>query len=161
MKVLPWILCVILIVFLFCKCNKERKNSDSTFSDTTMYYDTIRYDTLIPRDTLIVRYVIEKLQIIKDSTLIDSVKHDSLLKDSANVIIPISQNYYKEEDFEAWVSGYKASLDSIRIFQNNFYVKKIVKRKKWGIGLQVGYELSPSAHGLYMGIGISYNLFQW
>ena len=35
------------------------------------------------------------------------------------------------------------------------------KRKRWGLSLQVGYGIYKGGKGLYLGGGVSYNLFMW
>lgn len=161
MKVLPWILCVVLASILLLKCGSESTCTKQSYYDTILFYDTIKYDTLIPRDSIVIKYITEKLPVVKDSISCDSSKQDTLQQDSALVVIPITQKHYKEDDFEAWVSGYKAALDSIHVYPEHFYLKERVKRKRWGIGLQVGYGIVPGKHGFYGGIGVSYNLFGW
>lgn len=161
MKVLPWIVCVILAFILLLKCGREPTGIVQSYYDTISFYDTIKYDTLIPRDSVVIKYVTDKLPVAKDSAMCDSSMQDKFQQDSAKVIIPITQKYYKEDDFEAWVSGYKAALDSIHVFPEHFYLKEKVKKKRWGIGLQVGYGVFPGDRGGYCGIGVSYNLFQW
>lgn len=160
MKVLPWILCIVLSSILLFRCGRKSV-IEQVYYDTIPFYDTIKYDTLIPRDSVVIKYVSEKLPVLKDSISCDSSKQDILQHDSVKVVIPITQKHYKENDFEAWVSGYKAALDSIHVYPEHFYLKEKVKRKRWGIGLQVGYCIVPGNHGVYGGIGVSYNLFGW
>ena len=69
----------------------------------------------------------------------------------------------------AVVSGYlDPRLDKLQIFPktiyqtvtNDIYYPVTVKQKKkrWGLGLQAGYGYPG---GLYVGGGVSYNLFMW
>ena len=41
---------------------------------------------------------------------------------------------------------------------NDIYHTIVPKKKRWGLGLQVGYDYIGEG---YVGIGISYNIFQW
>ncbi len=75
------------------------------------------------------------------------------------------QKEYKDSIYTAWVSGYDARLDSIKIYPrtkviiNTIYRDiTVTKKKPWGIGVQfgVGYP-----RGFYAGIGISYDLYSW
>lgn len=156
MKVLPWILVLVLIVVLLYRCGVNEKADQIPYYETIPFYDTIRYDTVIPRDSVIIRYEIVKLLVLPDTTLKELP--DTTGQDSAEVIIPITQKYYKEKDFEAWVSGYCPVLDSFHIFSKGFYLKEKVKRKRWGIGLQAGYGYPT---GWYVGAGVTFNLWQW
>lgn len=156
MKALPWILVLALIVVLLYRCRVNEKPDQIPYYDTIPFYDTIRYDTVIPRDSVIIRYEVVKLPVLPDTTLKESP--DTIGQDSAEVILPITQKYYKEKDFEAWVSGYRAALDSFHIFSKGFYLKEKIKRKRWGIGLQAGYGYPT---GWYVGAGVTFNLWQW
>ena len=154
-KALPWILVVLLAIGLFYRCGDEKVHN-LPYYDTIPFYDTIRYDTVIPRDSVIISYQVVKLPVLPDTTLEKAL--DSTVRDSAEVVIPITQKHYKEVDFEAWVSGYRAELDSFHIFSKGFYLKEKVKRKRWGIGLQAGYGYPT---GWYVGAGVTFNLWQW
>ena len=72
------------------------------------------------------------------------------------MIIPITSKEYKTDDYRAVVSGYKPSLDFMEVYREKEIIT--LKPKRWGLGLQVGYGY-PS--GLYVGGGVSYNLFMW
>lgn len=70
-------------------------------------------------------------------------------------------------DYDAWISGYRPELDSLRIYRNTAQlintttVKTYQRPKRWGIGIQVGYGMTvaaePKLHP-YIGIGLSYNI---
>lgn len=56
------------------------------------------------------------------------------VNDTIRVPIPIEQKYYKEEGkYEAWVSGYKPSLDKINVFNKTEYktVTNNIYRNAW------------------------------
>ena len=48
----------------------------------------------------------------------------------------------------------------MEIYRDNDIITLIPmqRQKRWGIGLQVGYS---NLSGLYIGAGVSYNLFTW
>lgn len=80
------------------------------------------------------------------------------IRDTVFVYIPITQKVYRDSLYTAWVSGYSVKLDSIELYNKvqTISVHEKVKRKRFGIGLQVGYGFP---HGAYAGVGLSYNLF--
>ena len=88
--------------------------------------------------------------------------------DSATVQIPITQTVYEDSTYTAYVSGYRASLDSL-IFRMPREVTMITnthyqKPKRWSVGIQVGYGMTLKGtpqFAPYMGIGVSYNLFSF
>lgn len=83
-----------------------------------------------------------------------------------DTVVYREQAYYEDSLYRAWVSGYRPKLDSLMVFPktvyqtvtNDIYHTIVLKKKRWGLGLQAGYGY-PS--GIYAGVGISYNLFQW
>lgn len=127
-----------------------------------------RTDTLYLKDTNIYRFpdMVSEITIPEETIVID----DSLIIISDSVgVLPEQQKHYREDDYEAWVSGYKPRLDSIYVFPETRYITNEiqVKRKptKWGIGIQAGYGVAlPNGKpqmAPYIGIGISYNLIRF
>ncbi|MFV0586910.1 DUF6808 domain-containing protein [Bacteroides reticulotermitis] len=151
MKTLPWILVALLAIgCLFLYFRQQKAMPADVQPDTIIRIDTVR-------DTVPVLY---KVRIVRIDTVYMRVvtsKNDTV-KDSVLVELPITQKEYKTKEYQAWVSGYRPNLDSVYTFipTTTIYVKQKVKR--WGVGLQAGYGY-PS--GLYVGIGVSYNLWQW
>ena len=90
------------------------------------------------------------------------------IPDSADVVIPITQTIYEDSTYTVYVSGYRASLDSL-IFRMPREVTTITnthyqKPKRWSIGIQVGYGMTLKGtpqFAPYVGIGVSYNLFSF
>lgn len=93
---------------------------------------------------------------------------EKVTPDSADVVVPITQNVYEDSTYTAYVSGYRASLDSL-IFRMPREVTTITnthyqKPKRWSIGIQVGYGMTLKGtpqFAPYVGIGVSYNLFSF
>lgn len=71
---------------------------------------------------------------------------------------------YGDSTYHAIVSGIRPKLDEIAVYTRTVYRTEYVattikeKRKRLGLGLQVGYGFP---HGAYAGVGVSYNLFSW
>lgn len=159
MKILPWILVVLLAFAILFLWNRQQELSVLPHPDTTEYVETIPFYYPVPRDSVIKRYKTVKLPIKKDSC---EVKQDTCILDSAEAVIPITQKIYEDNLYRAWVSGYDVKLDSIEIYSRTREIRIPVlfpaKRKRWGLGLQAGYSYP---NGLYVGVGVSYNLWQW
>lgn len=82
--------------------------------------------------------------------------------DSATVRIPIEQRHYTGDDYEAWISGYNPSLDSLRIYLPTQQITTTTqvtrwKTKRWGISIGAGMLACPKG-GIQPGIfiGVSY-----
>ena len=124
----------------------------------------VQKDTLWIHDTLRIQQPAPKAKTVHDTTYL-AVTDTVRLRDTLFVPIPRETAYYKEEDYEAWVTGYKASLDSLHIFQKVGVVevpvyKTITKHARWGIGVQAGATYLPNTGVTpYVGLGVSYNLF--
>ena len=93
---------------------------------------------------------------------------DTIPGDTVHIIaeIPIKQTEYSDDStYRAWISGYKANLDSIDIYRKNIYIEKEIikekKKKKFAIGptVGVGYDIKNNNLSPTFGIGVTYNLF--
>lgn len=151
---------------IFKRCQTEPVDK-ATEESTTVSRDTIPVfiDTPIPRDSTVLRYESIKVPVL--DTIRITVA-DTLLSDSVTVKIPISQKVYQDSTYQAWVSGYKPSLDSIRIFQPITTITRTItntevkyKSKRWGVGVQAGLGITPTKVEPYIGIGVTYNIFSW
>lgn len=177
-KIRDYILWTIAILFVLSLVFNARtcQTSLGVVSDTTrvMIYDTIKVIKPIAKDSTVVRYVTEvvkvvdhiedKLEKVADSeTVSDCPGLDS---DSVKVSIPITQKVYEDSTYKAYVSGYKASLDSFFVYPSKEVLTINIKPKpkRWGIGVQVGYGLTLQPQpkfAPYVGVGISYNIFNF
>lgn len=191
---------LLVVVFLLSLCLNvhfySSRQERIAVSDTTRVtiFDTIPYLMPVPKDSIVIRYITEKLpistengnsgtengnsgtgngnsgtgngQIIPGNILDDDDILSVNIPDSAEVTIPITQKIYETELYKAYVSGYRPSLDSLLIFQQTqiIHIKDNPKPKRWGIGIQVGYGVTMSRtpqFSPYIGVGISYNLFNF
>ena len=152
MKSLPWILvCLLVGVVVWMRCNPHDPSPVYVKGDTVRIRDTVRDTIPIPVETL------KRTDTVYLPILIDTTT-DRAVGDSVPVIIPITSKEYKTDDYRAVVSGYKPSLDFMEVYREKEIITLKPKQKRWGFGLQVGYGY-PS--GLYVGGGVSYNLFMW
>ena len=119
--------------------------------DTLWKHDTIRLTCPIP--------VVER-EI--DTFLLEVPVHQT---DTLLVPVPITQKYYHDENYDAWVSGFRPNLDSIYVFKETAIVEiPVIKTvtKRWGIGVQGGVTYLPkTGFTPYVGLGVSYNLLNF
>lgn len=78
--------------------------------------------------------------------------------DSVAVAIPIEQKHYKGDDYDAWVSGWNPSLDSLRIYRQTQQIATTTevtrwKTRRWGLSVGVGAVASLKG-GIQPGIFI-------
>lgn len=172
-----WIVCCVLVcslclnVVLCCENGKGRiKGRIETDTTRVTVVDTVTYMKPVARDSVVVRYVREKVAADRDKPCCASLSLSKPLsegvevKDSAWVDVPIVQKRYEDSTYTAWVSGYEAKLDSIRVYARREVVtiKARDQPKRFVVSLNVGYGLTPQ-NGLqpYVGIGVGYKLFSF
>ena len=161
----------------------------------TTFVDTIPYYKPVPKEEKPLGNITAKLPVSvpklpesvqkfpeSDKKLQDSVQNfgksvpedhfedmgEKVTPDSAEVIVPITQTVYEDSTYTAYVSGYRASLDSL-IFRMPREVTTITnthyqKPKRWSVGIQGGYGMTLKGtpqFAPYVGIGVSYNLFSF
>lgn len=119
MKTLPWLLVGMLLVVAFWGLVTPHPiplPGGMREKDTATFVDTIPYFVPVPRDSIVVKYVIARLpSAVNDSVgshAVDTV-HRS---DSVAVAIPITQKVYEDSTYRAYVSGYRPRLDSLFLF---------------------------------------------
>lgn len=101
-KYIPYIIIAVLLVSLIVSLtNRKEVIVEKTTSDTV---------TIVKLDTVRV-----EIPIFINETIIDTVYIEK--DENGEYTIPISQRYYKSNDYEAWVSGYRPNLDSLNIFR--------------------------------------------
>ena len=149
MKTLPWILVVLLAIVAVAGWLRPRKTLTAE----------VERDTLIIRDT--VRDSVPKPVLVRFDcwdTLRIPVHIIDTLRDSFYIPVPIERKEYRTEDYRAVVSGYRPRLESMDVFRRTQAITVTAKPKRWGLGPQAGFGIPG---GWYVGIGISYDLWQW
>lgn len=124
------------------------------------YIDTIPFYKPVPRDSIVIRYVTEKLPVVQTSS------EEPPCHDSVSVQIPITQKVYEDSTYRAYVSGYRPNLDSLFVYPKReiITIRETAKPKRWNVGIQAGYgiTLKQSPRFVpYIGVGVSYSLWQF
>lgn len=150
MKKLPWILLILLAVACVVAWFRPREPLPAEIHTETKVKTVVKVDTLLisaPMAPLLVFRLTDTMRI-------------------GDTVVYREQAYYEDSLYRAWVSGYRPRLDSLQVFPktvfqevtNDIYHTIVPKKKRWGIGLQVGYGYPG---GFYVGGGVNYNLFIW
>jgi hypothetical protein len=134
--------------------------------------EIVRTDTISVRDTLYIctpqlldikrtGTLIARLPVYTSSETDTQSSADAITAtdaDSVAVLIPIEQRHYVDTCYEAWVSGYSSSLDSLRIYSTTKEIQTTVAAKKytssrWGLSLGLGIVATPTkvAPGIFVG----------
>ena len=131
--------------FFAAKGIYDQPLEESVTRDTTTTIDTIPDIAPTPKDSTPVRTVIRWLpmKLPKKSGTKESVDNpypastDTISQwqlfgnsehsqDSALVEIPITSKHYSSEQYDAWISGYEASLDSIKVYSKETLITERV-----------------------------------
>lgn len=131
-------------------------------SSPTIVIDEIT-DTLYLRDTISVPTPVYVARTTVDTMLVP-VTDTLVLRDTLWMSLPRESVHYGDSLFDAWVSGYRPALDSLRLYPTTQIVTRmeVVKTKpRWSAGVQVGVGASREGLSPYVGIGVQYNLLWW
>lgn len=147
---LPYFIIIGLSLLLIFRSEHTTTRVD-VVRDTVFSIDTVKVSIPAASSETIVRYSPYPVVVPGDTITV----HDTVF-----VYIPITQKVYRDSLYTAWVSGYSAKLDSIELYnrERTIFIHDKAKRKRFGLGIQAGYGYP---HGGYVGVGISYNLFNW
>lgn len=179
-KFFYWILVAFLLVALAVEDYERRHPEPPTQSEVVDSITTteVKPDTApVPRDSVVLRYQYVEIplthppedgvatpdsSVVRDS-ITDEIKIEKLGNDSVSISIPITQSRYETEDYRAYVSGYNARLDSIFVTsrQTVVRIRDPAKKKRFSIGIQAGYGMTPKGFQPYIGLGVSINLFNF
>lgn len=147
-----------LLAVLFMRNGKADSKADVS---TEIWYDTIPYYMPVPVDSYITRYEVVKLPAVRDTIKDSLIYKDTLVYDSANVVVPISQKKYEDSTYTAYVSGYNPRLDSISIYRKTIYQTITEKPSRWGVGLVGGYGYGSKGFTSFAGVAVYYKLFEF
>jgi hypothetical protein len=134
---------------------------ESVERDTVVVYDTIPHYYPVPKDSAVVKYVTRYLrrtdtveQFIAVNNMTD---HFADVSNMIAVEVPISSKHYSCKDYDAWVSGYEPSLDSIFVYQKEVLVtERVIVSKppnKWELDAMAGidYNVTSQHYSPYAG----------
>lgn len=154
-----------------CQSGSVIPNSEQVVVDSTTTEATIPDLAPAIRDSTVIRYQYISVPIApppeasdsSETAILPAPDNIAMVErgDTADVIIPISQKVYETPDYKAYVSGFRVSMDSIFINRQTttIRIREPTKPKRFSIGLQAGYGMTPKGFQPYVGIGVSVNLW--
>lgn len=150
-----YVLLVLLAVSVVLNVVQLSTDDRTVISDTTRVtvVDTIPYRQPVPVDSVVVKFITKRLPVKHDTVQICRV-------DSVDVEMPITQKRYADSTYTAWISGYNPALDSIHVYSRKEVVTitKTIKPRRWSIGVQGGYGMTPKGWQPYVGVGVTYKI---
>lgn len=113
-------------------------------ADTVRVRDTVRDSIPMPIYETLIKEVPEVFPIYV------TIGGDTI-REPVYIPVPITQKEYQTENYRAWVSGYKPSLDSVWVYPETKIIHE--KPRKWGIGVIAGYGIGRNGLSPYVGVG--------
>ena len=124
---------------------------------------TPKVDTLIIRDTF---KVTEPIYVTK--RVMDSIPYpvtDTLrLRDTLFVFLEREQIRWEDTLAVVYASGVNPQVDSVIHHTQSLIITKeipVIKKTRWGLGVQAGVGAGKGGLTPYVGVGVSYNLISW
>ena len=122
---------------------------------------------VIKTDTLYVeKPVFYETRVV--DTMVVTVTEWEVVHDTAFVSLPREEVEYRDTSYRAVVSGFRPRLEELEIYQKERVVtiqtEKVVTvpdRRRWGVGVQAGYGITPAGFQPYLGVGVSFDLLSW
>lgn len=156
-NILAGIICVILGLVLGMRLSRRAVEVSPVKVVDTL--EVVRVDTIVVEKPVLVR------RVRKDTVLI-ALRDTVRVRDTTYVAVEREELLYEDREYRAQVSGYNAGLDWIEIYPRTVTrtVYETIEgrdRRRWGIGVQVGYGLTEGGFVPYVGVGLSYNLIRF
>jgi hypothetical protein len=133
--------------------------------DTVVVYNTIFHHYPKPVDSAVVRYVTKVLPVVRYDTVFRENSATEHFADTSKMIavqVPITSKHYNTPEYDAWVSGYEPSLDSIKVYQRTEYITERVTiskpPNKWELDAVAGidYNVASQHYSPYAGGELMY-----
>jgi len=115
--------------FFSGKAIYDRPMAEKVTHDTVTIHDTIPDINPVPKDSARIKYVTRWLSA-KHDTINHFVEVSNMMHDTVAVEVPITSKHYGNERYDAWVSGFEPSLDSIKVYQRTEYITERVTLSK-------------------------------
>ena len=124
---------------------------------------TIKVDTLVIHDTIKVTEPVSVTKTVVDSVLVP-VTDTIRLRDTLYVILEREQIRWEDSLSVVYASGVMPQVDSVIHHTENLIITKeipVIKKTRWGLGVQAGVGAGKGGLTPYVGVGVSYNLLSW
>lgn len=127
--------------------------------DTVTIVDTIPQYFPVVRDSSVVKYITKYLPVLHTDTMTQWFT----MHDTVAVEVPITSKHYSSQNYDAWVSGFEPSLDSIKVYQKETVITetitKVVKERKHfflDVGTGCEYRFNDKAAVPFAEIGLKF-----
>lgn len=133
--------------FFTAKGIYDRPIEESVVRDTVTLHDTIPEYLPAPKDSARIKWVTRWLPA-KHDTIDHFVEVSNMVHDTVAVQVPITSKHYGNENYDAWVSGFEPSLDSIKVYQKETLITEIrtisKPPNKWELDIVGGIDYNTA-----------------
>ena len=136
---------------IYSRCQRKPV-IESVERDTVVVYDTIPHYYPTPKDSVRTKWVTRWLPASTDTIdhfiEVNNMDHFADTSKMIAVEVPITSKHYGSKDYDAWVSGYEPSLDSIKVYQRTEYITERITISKppnrWELDLIGGLDYNTT-----------------
>lgn len=117
--------------FFIGKGMYDRPIEESVSRDTVTIHDTVPDYHPVPKDSARIKWVTRWLpKAVHDTVFPENYAQDfvEIMHDTVAVQVPITSKHYGSKDYDAWVSGYDPSLDSIKVYKETQCITETITR---------------------------------
>ena len=170
-----WVVLIVLVLLNVLLAGRAAKTGPT---------EVVRADTIVVRDTVrmvearvvkeeVVRYDTVFFPVVEHSELKSEPKGElknipicnesdstsNLSRDSAKVVVPITERIYEDSTYRAVVRGYNPELVSLDMYLKEIYFPKIVEKKVKpkvvvSAGVYGGFGVKGADYGLGISVGV-------
>lgn len=146
----PWkIVLIILLTAVICSVIGYGYGRRGTWGSTPVA-DTVHIRDTV-RDSIPYLVIETVVQEIPELFPVYITLDGDTIQELVYIPVPITQKEYQTENYRAWVSGYKPSLDSVWVYPEKIIIRE--KPRRWGIGVIAGYGIGRNGLSPYVGVG--------
>ena len=138
------LLCLLCGIFIGRGCNRQPLETKIE-RDTVTLHDTVPDLAPVPKDSVRTKWITRWLP----------AKHDTVvstefitLHDSVAVEVPITSKHYGGKNYDAYVSGFEPSLDSIFVYNETQIITETITRyqppNKWELDIVGGVDYNTA-----------------
>ena len=139
------LLCL-LCGFFVAKGMYDRPLDESVSRDTVTLHDTVPEYLPAPKDSARIKYVTRWLPAKHDTVYSENYAQSfaEIMHDTVAVQVPITSKHYGGKNYDAYVSGFEPSLDSIFVYNETKLVTETITRMKppnrWSLTVNAGID---------------------
>jgi len=134
------LLCL-LCGFFVAKGMYDRPLDESVTRDTVTLHDTVPEYLPAPKDSARIKWVTRWLPSVPDTI---TQWETMTVHDSVAVAVPITSKHYGGKNYDAYVSGFEPSLDSIFVYNETQVITETITRmkppNKWSLSVNAGID---------------------